>query len=75
MLSRQQTRELLQRARARQAVLILTAKDEVKLPAEAAAEVAWLEIEAVPLRGSWIDLLGGTRLAPPAAVQSRHAGP
>ncbi len=50
--------ELLHRARAQQAALILTAKDVVKLPAELAAAVAWLEIEAVLLEGSWLDLLG-----------------
>lgn len=75
VLTQQQTKELLRRARTQQAVLIFTAKDEVKLPADLAAEVAWLEIEAVPLHGNWLDVLGGAGLASPVAVQSRHAGP
>jgi len=57
VLSPVQAHQLLRRARAQQALLILTAKDVVKLPASLAAEVAWLEIEAAPLEGCWLDLL------------------
>jgi tetraacyldisaccharide 4'-kinase len=65
VLSSDQTCALLRRARAQRAVLILTAKDVVKLPAALADEVAWLEIEAVPLEGGWLDLL--RNLLPAAA--------
>ncbi len=67
VLTPRQAGHLLRRARAQQAVLILTAKDEVKLPAELAFEVACLAIEAVPLGGSWLDLLREV-LPPPAAA-------
>lgn len=57
VLTEPQASLLLRRAAAEQALLVITAKDVVKLPLDLAAAIAWLEIEAVPLEGSWLDLL------------------
>jgi tetraacyldisaccharide-1-P 4'-kinase len=38
-------------------LVVTTAKDIVKLPPDLAARVAWLEVEAVPLFGSFEALL------------------
>lgn len=59
-----QTSELMRRAAAQQGVLVLTAKDVVKLPPDLAAATAWLEIEAALLEGSFADLLSPVINAP-----------
>ncbi len=57
---------LLHQADRDRALLILTAKDVVKLPPHLARPVAWLEIEAVPLEGSFLDLLSPVLSSPPS---------
>ena len=55
--SRRELEELLGTARARDAVLLTTAKDAVKLPADLAGEIAWLEVEMIALDGDFATIL------------------
>ncbi|MEP0775470.1 MAG: tetraacyldisaccharide 4'-kinase, partial [Acidobacteriota bacterium] len=57
---------LLRQADRERALLILTAKDVVKLPPRLASSAAWLEIETVPLEGSFLDLLSPVLSSPPS---------
>lgn len=57
VLAERQAIRLLRQADREGALLTLTAKDVVKLPPYLADQTAWLEIEAVPLEGSFVGLL------------------
>jgi tetraacyldisaccharide 4'-kinase len=52
------------------ALVVTTAKDAVKLPADLAGRVAWLEVEAVPVYGTFEELL-----APVLAVAGLESRP
>lgn len=56
---------LVRQADRERALLILTAKDVVKLPPHLARSAAWLDIETVPLEGSFLDLLSPVLSSPP----------
>lgn len=55
--SRAEVERVLASARGAGAIVLTTGKDVVKLPADAAAEVAWLEVELQPVFGSFEDLI------------------
>jgi len=55
--SRREVETVLSEADRSGALVVTTAKDIVKLPSDLAARLAWLEVEAVPLFGSFEDLL------------------
>ncbi|HUK13938.1 MAG TPA: tetraacyldisaccharide 4'-kinase [Thermoanaerobaculaceae bacterium] len=55
--SRREVEAMLAAAAAERALLVTTAKDVVKLPADLRARVAWLAVEAVPFIGSFDELL------------------
>jgi tetraacyldisaccharide 4'-kinase len=55
--SRRELEKILAEAEPNGILVVTTAKDIVKLPPDLARSVAWLEVEAVPLFGSFEDLL------------------
>ena len=55
--SRREVEKVLAEADRAGALVVTTAKDIVKLPSDLAARLAWLEVEAVPLFGSFEELL------------------
>jgi len=55
--SRREVEGVLAEAERGGAMVVTTAKDIVKLPSDLVARVAWLEVEAVPLFGSFEELL------------------
>jgi tetraacyldisaccharide 4'-kinase len=55
--SRNELGAIVQEAEAAGALVVTTAKDFVKIPADLGARIAWLEVEAVPLWGSFTELL------------------
>jgi tetraacyldisaccharide 4'-kinase len=67
--TRRELELLVRDARQRQALPIVTAKDAVKFPPDLSGGVAWLGIEAVPLEGSFRELL-----SPLLAQQGAPAG-
>ncbi len=56
--TRREIESVLAEADADGALVVTTAKDIVKVPPDLAARMAWLEVEAVPLLGSFEELLG-----------------
>jgi tetraacyldisaccharide 4'-kinase len=68
--TRREVSGIVQAAEATGALVVTTAKDFVKIPADLAARMAWLEVEAVPLWGSFAELLApvlGKDGLPPSA--------
>jgi tetraacyldisaccharide 4'-kinase len=55
--SRREVEKILAEADSAGSLVVTTAKDIVKLPPDLAARVAWLEVEAVPLLGTFEELL------------------
>jgi tetraacyldisaccharide 4'-kinase len=55
--SRREVQKILDQADRDGVLVVTTAKDIVKLPPDLAARLAWLEVEAVPLFGSFEELL------------------
>ncbi len=55
--SRREVERILAEAEPNGILVVTTAKDIVKLPPDLAGSVAWLEVEAVPLFGSFEELL------------------
>jgi tetraacyldisaccharide 4'-kinase len=55
--SRREVERVLADAEAAGALVVTTAKDVVKLPPDLVGRVAWLDVEAVPIYGSFEDLL------------------
>lgn len=55
--SRREVEKVLADAGSSHALVVTTAKDVVKLPSDLAGRVAWLEVEAVPVLGSFEELL------------------
>ncbi len=55
--SRREVEKVLADAARSHALVVTTAKDVVKLPADLADRVAWLEVEAVPVLGTFEELL------------------
>lgn len=71
--SRAELEELLAAARARDALLVTTAKDAVKTPAELAGELAWLEVEMIAIEGSFAALLEPLLSGPAGGTVRRGA--
>jgi tetraacyldisaccharide 4'-kinase len=67
--SRREVEKVLADAERAGALVVTTAKDAVKLPADLAGRMAWLEVEAVPVSGSFEELLAP--VLTPAGVESR----
>jgi tetraacyldisaccharide 4'-kinase len=67
--SRREVEGVLVEAERSGALVVTTAKDIVKLPSDLAARVAWLEVEAVPLFGSFEELLAP--VLGPAGLESQ----
>ncbi|HVN31641.1 MAG TPA: tetraacyldisaccharide 4'-kinase [Thermoanaerobaculaceae bacterium] len=55
--SRREVEKILAEADRTESLVVTTAKDIVKLPSDLSPRVAWLEVEAVPLFGSFEELL------------------